>query len=117
MQPEAMTAEVCSWTWPSVIWLTRPATTEQGMETVTEIGMVVDGTLLDGADVGARLPAIGAVVVVVWPASSGEPGAEVTTTAGAELLSTDVETGIGMSSTDLVMMAGCWGMYFAQRPW
>lgn len=77
------------------------------METVTEIGMVVDGTLLDGAGVGAGLPGIGAMVVVAWPASNGEAGAEVTTTAGAGLLSTGVETGVGMSSTDLVMMAGC----------
>ena len=80
------------------------------MLTVTETGMVVDGTLLDGAEVGAGLPGTGAVVVVVWPASAGEAGAGVTVPAG-------VETGVGMSSTDLVMMAGCWGTYWAQRPW
>lgn len=97
--------------------MTMPAATEQGIETVTETGIVVDGTLLDGAGVDAALPAIGAVVVVAWPASNGEAGAEVTITAGGELLSTDVETGVGMSSTDLVMMAGCWGTYLTQRPW
>lgn len=94
--------------------------------------MVVDGTLLDGAGVGAGLPGTGAVVVVVWPASTGEAGAGVTVpaggtttagllpaggAAGAGLLPTGVETGVGMSSTDLVMMAGCWGTYWAQRPW
>ena len=70
--------------------------------------------------------------MVVWPASAGEAGAEVTAPAGgtttgrllpaggtttAGLLPAVVETGVGMSSTDLVMMAGCWGIYWAQRPW
>lgn len=141
VQPGAMTPVVWTWTWPSVIWLTRPAATEQGMVTMTETAMVVDGTLLDGAEVGAGLPAIGAVVVVVWPAWTGETGAGVTvpaaetttagllpagetTTAGLlpagdedEPLPVDVETGVGMSSTDLVTMAGYWGMCWAQRPW
>ena len=140
-QPEAMALVAWTWTWPSVIWLTRPPATEQGMVTVTEIGIVVDGTLLDGAEVGAGLPGTGAVVVVVWPAWTGEAGAGVTvpagvtmtagllpagetTTAGllpaggaAELLPTEDETGTGMSSTDLVTIAGCWGTYWAQRPW
>ena len=116
VQPGAMTPVVCSWTWPSVISLTRPAATEQGTVTVTETGMVVDGTLLDGAAVGAGLPATGAVVVVVSPASIGA-GAGVTLAATAGVLSTGVETGVGMSSTDLVTMTGCWGMYLAQRPW
>lgn len=120
VQPEAMTPLAC-WTWPSEIWSARPAATEQGTVTVTETGMVVDGPLLDGAEVGAGLPWAGAVVVVVWPASTGEAGAEVTVPTGdattAGLLPAGVETGVGMSSTDLVMMAGCWGTYLAQRPW
>ena len=124
VQPGAMTPVVCSWTWPSVIWLTRPATTEQGTVTVTETGTVVDGTLLDGASVGARMPTAGALVVLNWPASTGAGGAEVTPTGGATtagLLPAGVEAGVeagtGMSSTDFVTMAGCWGMYWAQRPW
>ena len=118
VQPGAMTPVAETWSWPSVIWLTRPAATEQGTVTMTETGMVVDGTLLDGTEVGAGLPGTGAVVVVVWPACAGEAGAGVTvpaTTAG--LLPAAIETGVGMSSTDLVMMAGCWGTYWAQRPW
>ena len=132
VQPGAITPVAGTCSWPSVIWSTRPAATEQGTVTVTETGMVVDGTLLDGAGVGAGLPGTGAVVVVVWPASTGEAGAGVTVpaggtttagllpaggAAGAGLLPTGVETGVGMSSTDLVMMAGCWGTYWAQRPW
>lgn len=88
--------------------------------TVTETGMVVDGMLLDGAGVGAGLPTAGAVVVLNTPASTGAAGAEVTPTGGtttAGLLPAGVETGVGMSSTDLVTIAGCWGMYGAQRPW
>lgn len=143
MQPGAMAAVAWTWTWPSVIWLARPATAEQGMLTVTEIGIVVDGTLLEGAAVGAGLPGIGAVVVMVWPAWTGEAGAGVTIAAGgvtttvllpaggattttllpaggattAGLLPAGVETGVGMSCTDLVTMTGCWGMCWAQRPW
>ena len=78
---------------------------------MTEIGIVEVGTLGDGAAVGAGLPAIGVVVVVVWPASTGELGAGVTgPTEGAtttELLPTSVETGVGISSTDLVTMTRC----------
>lgn len=99
---------------------------------MTETGTVDDGPLLDGAGVGAGLPAAGAVVVMIWPASTGAAGAgvtpastgaagdEVTPTGGATtagLLATDVEAGVGMSSTDFVTMAGCWGMYWTQRPW
>ena len=110
------------------------------MLTVAEKGIVVDGTLLEGAGVGAGLPGIGAMVVVVWPASAGTAGAGVTdpagtttagllpagtTTAGllpagtttAGLLPAGVETGVGISCTDLVTMTGCWGMYWTQRPW
>ena len=130
------------------------------MLTVAEKGIVVDGTLLEGAGVGAGLPGIGAMVVVVWPAAAGTAGAGVTepagtttagllpagtttaellpagttaagllpagtTTAGllpagtttAGLLPAGVETGVGMSCTDLVTMIGCWGMYWTQRPW
>ena len=103
---------------------------EQGMLTVAEKGIVVEGTLLEGAGVGAGLPGIGAMVVVVWPASAGTAGAGVTvpagtTTAGllpagtttAGLLPAGVETGVGMSCTDLVTMTGYWGMYWTQRPW
>ena len=112
VQSGAMAAVAWTWTWPSVIWLTRPPTTEQGTLTLTEIGMVVDGPLLDGAGVGAGLPGIGAVVVAVWPAWTGAAGAGVTgaaggtTTAGllpaggtttAGLLPTGVETGTGIS--------------------
>ncbi len=121
VQPGAMTPVAGTWSWPSVIWSTRPAATEQGTVTMTEIGTVVDGVLLDGAEVGAGLPGTGAIVVVVWPASTGEAGAAVTVPAGgattAGLLPAGVETGVGMSSTDLVTMAGCWGMYLTQRPW
>ena len=82
------------------------------MLTVAENGMVVDGALLEGAEVGAGLPGTGAVVVVVWPASTGTTGAGVTdpaggtTTAGllpaggtttAGLLPAGVETGVGIS--------------------
>ena len=100
------------------------------MLTVAEKGIVVDGALLEGAEVGAGLPGGGAMVVVVWPASTGTAGAGVTdpagtTTAGllpagtttAGLLPAGVETGVGMSCTDLVTMTGCWGMYWTQRPW
>ena len=104
VQPGAMTP-VASWTWPSVIWLTMPAATEQGMLTVTETGIVVDGTLLDGGGVGAGLPGTGAATVVVWPASTGEAGAGVTVPGG--VATTGVDTGVGMSSTDLVTMTGC----------
>ena len=65
VQPEAMALVACSWTWPSVIWLTSPATAEHGMVMVAENGIVVEGPLLEGAAVGAGLPGIGAVVVVV----------------------------------------------------
>lgn len=121
-----------TWTWPSVIWLARPVTAGHGMLTVTEIGIVVDGPLLEGAAVGAGLPGIGAVVVVVWPAWTGEAGAGVTIPAAgvittvllpaggaitAGLLPAGVKTGVGMSCTDLVTMAGCWGICWAQRPW
>ena len=228
VQPGAIPPVAEAWSWPSVIWPTRPAATEQGTVTMTETGMVVDGIMLDGAGVGAGLPRTGAVVVVVWPASTKD-GAGVTvpaggtTTAGllpagdnaglypagdeagllpaadgagmlpaadgaglfptaggagllpagdgaglfpaaggagllpagdgaglfptadgagllpaadgaglfptadgagllpagegAGLLPAGVETGVGMSSTDLVMMAGCWGTCWAQRPW
>ena len=119
MQPGAI-APVWTWTWPSVIWLTRPpATAEQGMLTVAEKGIVVDGTLLEGAGVGAGLPGIGAMVGVVWPAATGT-GAGVTDPAGtttAGLLPAGVETGVGISCTDLVTMTGYWGMYLTQRPW
>ena len=143
--------------------MTRPAATEQGTVTVTETGMVVNGPLPDGAGVGAGLPGIGAVVVIVWPASTGDPGAGVTVPAGvarttgllpagvatttgldpaggatttgllpaggatttgllpagdgAGLFPAGVETGVGMSCTDTVTMAGCCGTYLAQRPW
>ena len=151
MQPGAIALVAWTWTWPSVIWLTRPpGRAEQGMLTVAEKGIVVDGTLLEGAGVGAGLPGIGAMVVVVWPAAAGTAGAGVTepagtttagllpagtTTAGllpagttaagllpagtttAGLLPAGVETGVGMSCTDLVTMTGCWGMYWTQRPW
>ena len=99
-----------------MIWSTRPAATEQGTVTVTETGTVVDGMLLDGAGVGAGLPGAGAMVVLIWPASTGEVGAGVTLTGGATtagllpaggLLPASVETGVGMSSTDLVTIAGC----------
>ena len=82
VQSGAMAAVAWTWTWPSVIWLTRPPTTEQGTLTVTETGIVVDGPLLDGAGVGAGLPGIGAVVVRVWPAWTGAAGAGVTGAAG-----------------------------------
>lgn len=65
VQPGAMTPVAGTWSWPSVNWSTRPAATEQGTVTVTETWMVVDGTLLDGAGVGAGLPGTGAAVVVV----------------------------------------------------
>ena len=165
VQPGAMALVAWTWTWPSVIWLARSAIAEQGMLTVTEIGIVVDGPLLEGAVVGAGLPGIGAVVVVVWPAWTGDTGAGVTIAAGgvtttvllpaggattttllpagdvittvllpaggattttllpaggaitAGLLPAGVETGVGMSCTDLVTMTGCWGMCWAQRPW
>ena len=42
VQPAAMTLVAC-WSWPSVIWLTRPAATEQGTVTVRDTGIVVDG--------------------------------------------------------------------------
>ena len=89
------------------------------MLTVAEKGIVVDGALLEGAEVGAGLPGGGAMVVVVWPASAGTPGAGVTDPAGtttAGLLPAGVETGVGMSCTDLVTMTGNWGMYWTQRP-
>ena len=88
---------------------------------MTEIGIVVVGALGDGAGVGAGLPGIGVVVVVVWPASTGELGAGVTGpaegTTTTALLPTGVETGVGISSTDLVTMTRCWGTYLLQRPW
>ena len=131
VQPGAMAPVAWTWTWPSVIWLTRPLAIGQATVTVAENGIVVNGTLPDGAGVGAGLPGIGAVVVVVWPAWTGTAGAGVTgpaggaTTAGllpaggataAGLLPAGVETGVGMSCTDLVTMTGCWGTYCAQSP-
>ena len=111
VQPGAMAPVVATWTWPSEIWLTRPAATEHGTETVTETGIVVVAPLADGADVGRGLPAIGVVVVVVWPASTGALGAGVTGPAESatttELLATGVDTGVGISSTDLVTITRC----------
>ena len=52
------------------------------------------------------------------PPAGGTTTTELLPTGGeAELLPTGVDTGTGMSSTDLVTRAGYWGMYWAQRPW
>ena len=104
VQPGAMAAVAWTWTWPSVIWLARPATAEQGMLTVTEIGIVVDGPLLEGTVVGAGLPGIGAVVVVVWPAWAGDTGAGVTIAAGG--VTTTVLLPAGGATTTTLLPAG-----------
>ena len=85
---------------------------------------MVDGRLL-GAEVTDTTPeATTAAGALVTPAFAGENGARVTpASAGATgeeatpACAGAVEAGIGMSSTDLVMIAMCLGIYLAQIAW
>ena len=97
-----------------VVWPASAGTAGAGV--TDPAGTTTAGLLLAGTTTAGLLPA-GTTTAGLLPAGTTTAGLLPAGTTTTGLLPAGVETGVGMSCTDLVTMTGCWGIYWTQRPW